>query len=334
MKSYVQNGITFVEVPVTDFKINMVDKKKKNIGEKNYCNGGFFGNFDENKSYFTLPAGHLIADVTSTNQYVKKYCKEWGKFDGKKVVIDGSLGYGSNQFKNKSVTTFSIVNGKARVDELLHPIANADYSIIGVPVVRKGNDVKFYGFVTGQGWDGSTLYATSHIFLATKKEQDDTVYIISYKSKTSNLIYSGEMYKKLAPMGFYDVVKLDGGGSHIINIDGKVTSTLENRQINTIIEFGSTSSGNKATTTTASSAQSSANKSNPYKEPTKALKIGAIDREGVRWIQWELCRHRLNCEIDGSFGPATDRLVRTFQKDNGLAVDGSVGPATRKALKS
>lgn len=39
-------------------------------------------------------------------------------------------------------------------------------------------------------------------------------------------------------------------------------------------------------------------------------------------------------DIDGLFGPATQRAVRAFQRTNGLAVDGVVGRGTRGALKN
>ncbi len=37
--------------------------------------------------------------------------------------------------------------------------------------------------------------------------------------------------------------------------------------------------------------------------------------------------------VDGSFGPATEKAVKAFQKKYGLVVDGSVGPKTRAKLK-
>lgn len=36
--------------------------------------------------------------------------------------------------------------------------------------------------------------------------------------------------------------------------------------------------------------------------------------------------------VDGSFGPATDRVVKEFQRRTGLVQDGSVGPATTREL--
>jgi len=37
---------------------------------------------------------------------------------------------------------------------------------------------------------------------------------------------------------------------------------------------------------------------------------------------------RLSIEVDGMFGPKTDKAVRSFQKSAGLIVDGKVGPYT------
>lgn len=38
-----------------------------------------------------------------------------------------------------------------------------------------------------------------------------------------------------------------------------------------------------------------------------------------------------NIDVDGKFGPQTEKVVRQFQKNKGLEVDGKIGPATWKA---
>ena len=73
---------------------------------------------------------------------------------------------------------------------------------------------------------------------------------------------------------------------------------------------------------------------NPYKAPILTIKKGSKG-EGVKWLQWQLkLVFGYDIEIDGSFGPATDKSVRSFQKGMCLTIDGKVGPATKRALKS
>jgi len=52
----------------------------------------------------------------------------------------------------------------------------------------------------------------------------------------------------------------------------------------------------------------------------------------VRELQQELKDQGYNIEVDGKFGPETDRIVRQFQRDQGLKVDGLIGPNTSGSL--
>lgn len=64
------------------------------------------------------------------------------------------------------------------------------------------------------------------------------------------------------------------------------------------------------------------------------LSKGAKGKQ-VKALQILLIGHDYGCgssSTDGSFGPATDKAVRAYQKANGLVVDGSCGPATWRSL--
>lgn len=57
-----------------------------------------------------------------------------------------------------------------------------------------------------------------------------------------------------------------------------------------------------------------------------------LQGEDVRQIQQALVDADIQVDVDGIFGPGTEKGVIAFQKQQGLTVDGVVGPATRAVL--
>ena len=72
-----------------------------------------------------------------------------------------------------------------------------------------------------------------------------------------------------------------------------------------------------------------ANKHQLYK---KSLVVLRIKNDYVKWVQNRLKELGYKITVDGSFWKDTDRVIRQFQKNNGLKVDGYVGANTVKAL--
>lgn len=72
----------------------------------------------------------------------------------------------------------------------------------------------------------------------------------------------------------------------------------------------------------------------PYNEPTVTIRYGDSG-DSVRWVQWYLCKlgYLKSTDIDGSFGPTTEKAIKSFQTDAKIDVDGLVGSGTRAALK-
>ena len=319
MKYYIKNNIHIVEVPVEDFAIQMVDAKKKSAANDNYCNAGFFATYHENKQPFTLPVGHLVCDFNTDEKWTRHYCEERGSFNGDKFTFDSSTWSYMNELYGNAVSTLIVLNDIANIADIVKIPNGLNYAISGVPIMRNGDDVKFATYVTGQGWGGSSLYATWHIFAGLKSKNARTIYMMAMKTNTSNMIKTAEAYKKFKALGFYDVIKLDGGGSTYMKVDNKaVVSTLENRRINTIILFGEL--------------EKNVVGSNPYSVPTVTLKKGNSYKEFNKWLQYQLNSIGYPLDVDGYFGNGTLTQVKAFQKNKGLTVDGMVGPATRKVL--
>lgn len=303
MKYYKTNGVRVAEVPVGDFRVRLIDANKRSI-TGNGCNAGFFGNYKEGGQPFTLPVGHLVCDVDTTGKWALHYCGQRGHISGKKLTLPSGTWDGA--FYGKAATTLLLQGGRARMEELRTLPAGLDYAIPGVPILRGGAAVSM-AEARAQGWDASSLYATRHVFLGLK--DSGTVYAMGYKTRTGNLVSSGEAARLFKGMGFVDVLKLDGGGSYYFRAGGEVQATLGSRRICTALDFGG----------------------NPWPAPARTLVKG---RKGddVRWMQWELCRRGFPCDVDGSFGPGTKAALMACQVSLGLVPDGSCGPASRAAL--
>lgn len=83
----------------------------------------------------------------------------------------------------------------------------------------------------------------------------------------------------------------------------------------------------------APGAANAVNQQGQPQRPTGILKNGEMIRTGdmVRELQTYLGFQ--GSDIDGNFGPKTERAVRTFQQNSGLRVDGIVGPNTIEKIR-
>lgn len=232
------NGIHIIEVAPSDFKIILNDSRKKSAFPRNYCNAGFFANFDENNQPFTLPVAHLLCDYDAQSKWTKHYCTERGKFNGNKFTFDTSTWSYNNPLYQNAVSTLLVKNNKAEIKEIISIPTGYNYAISGIPIMKNGI-ASTDKDVSSQGWSSSPLYGTWHIFVGLK-QTSDIIYIIGMKTTTWNMVKTSEAYRKFKELDMYDVIKLDGGGSFHMNVDGKVVASMsEDRRINTIICFDS-----------------------------------------------------------------------------------------------
>ena len=190
------------------------DKPKKTTAVKNYFNLGFFG---LEKGGSTIAGGNLCIDG--------------------KIIVDGVTAPTWSNLYNKSLSTLIITSGGADIvkTKALSNIPDLKFAISGVPIMRGGKDVSFSKDVLTEGYTGGELYATWHGFLSVK---DGEIVYMGYKTRTKNCVSTSEAFNKFSGYGFKDIIKLDGGGSFVLDNEGKnVAVTSENRRINTIATY-------------------------------------------------------------------------------------------------
>lgn len=229
------NGMHIIKIPVSKFKIQWWDKGKRTTAIKDYFNLGYFAVYNEDGKSFTLPVANLMADIylDQVEEIPLKYLQEWGKVENNKVWIDCRAN-GSAQFKGKAPHTLVVYkDGSVSIDPLNALPADAVYAVAGAPVIIGGADTSYSRDVLGEGWDSSIARPTWHGFLGLKN--DGYIYYIGMKTTSSNCFSSSEVYKKLKPMGFADVIKVDGGGSYVLDKNGKnIAETSGNRRVNNV----------------------------------------------------------------------------------------------------
>lgn len=71
----------------------------------------------------------------------------------------------------------------------------------------------------------------------------------------------------------------------------------------------------------------------PYPETNATLKRG-MRGDKVKYLQWILNNHGATLNIDGAFGPSTEKAVKAYQTKSKLVADGIVGPKTWGVLKN
>jgi len=207
-------------------------------------------------------------------------------------------------------------------------IFNTDY--YGHPV--SGN----YPWCMTYVWDIFRMCDASDLFYDGKKCASCTQLMIWSKNK-------GKFVKdnfKPGDVIFYNF-NTDSKSEHtgiVITDNGSTVTAIEG---NTSIK-GSQSNGGMVCIKTRKKTQilgvfrpDYAPEKTPYKYelPSMTLKKGMKGYQVgflQRFLNWYYGKEVL--AIDNSFGPATEKVVKQFQKENKLVADGSVGPKTRNKI--
>lgn len=204
---YSLNDVHVQVIIPSEFKIKVVDQRKKSIAEPNYINAGYFTALANGENY---PVGHLVVNG--------------------KVISNAATSPGWINLTKKKLTTLIVYEDNQvemwRTNDI-STIKDVRYAISGIPILRDGYAVK-KDKVLEEGYFGTELYNTWHNFIGIR---DDKLVVVGAKCNYTQMPYLMEV------LGILNCIKLDGGGSFIMKSGDLMKCTDENRKIHNIITW-------------------------------------------------------------------------------------------------
>lgn len=193
-----------IEIDSLKFGISIQNKLKRDIGIANFFNLDFFAN-------------------TGTGTISVSNLADWGNILSNSIDIPGWI----NTIKKELSTIFVQMDGTVGITKTndISRISNLKTAISGIPIYPKVSMDK----IKEEGYFGSELYDTWHGFLGIRKNK------IIYVAAKCGFNTMASIFEAL---GCSAGIKLDGGGSFILKVNGEIiAATEENRRIHAIGMF-------------------------------------------------------------------------------------------------
>lgn len=193
----------------------------------------------------------------------------------------------------------------------------------------------YFGMKCGSKWTGKGVNMT------TKEE-----YTVG---KLTTIKDSFRVYDSMESgvKGYYDFISLTRYSNlktaatpkqyaEYLKADGYATSsTYINTLVTTVSKYSLTKYDGlpgSSTSETLENISTTPVNGNPYKEPTKNVRLNTKGND-ARWLQYELNRRGYKLIVDGIIGAKGVAALADFQTKAGLMPDGVCGPLTRAKLK-
>lgn len=184
-----------------------------------------------------------------------------------------------------------------------------------------GGGLQDYGHRMVEGNKGATLHGIC-------KNANSIGIELCCTRKNGRIVPTEQSIKTAIPLVSWLMDKYDVPASRVVrhfDVTGKCCP-------NGYISKTAWASLHKRLTGSSSTAKPKSTEQSPV-YPTVTL-VYAMKGEQVKRLQ--RCLNKImgtKLEIDGSFGPATEKVVKALQRRYGLAVDGMAGPKTRAKIK-